>query len=362
MTLAGCLAAVLALSACGGSAEPSADPTDPSPAAAASESPSPPEELGTIKESGFGQRGQYVWATAVVHNNSAHVGQTVTVQFNVLDDSGELLASESQVEAFHQPEADHALGTQVALEPGQKAATIEATLDVEPYGAFTDKPFPDMPIDKMTLGKEYGSPKATFELTNPLTVALKSPRLVVVCRDNADEIIGGGAAFPTLVPASGTIKVDPHLLVSGDPANCEVHAGPPIDWDGEGLPDNAPAPSAEAGSAESALKTWVDQFNAKDWSAQYATLVRAQQAVISKDQYALCRSKEVAPVFTWKKVLAVTDAGEMPIPGADTTLPGTKVTVQLVMDGVKVPLDAHMFREDGEWHWTMTQENLDNCL
>lgn len=32
------------------------------------------------------------------------------------------------------------------------------------------------------------------------------------------------------------------------------------------------------------------------------------------------------------------------------------------MEGVKVPVDSHMVLEDGEWHWMMTQENVDNCL
>lgn len=302
----------------------------------------------------------------MVHNNSTYVGQTVTVQFNVLDDQGDLLASGSQVEAFYQPEADHALGAQVALEPGQKAAKVEATLDVEAMGAFSDTPFPDLKVSNMTLGQEYGQNTATFELSNPLTVALKSPRVAVVCRNKTDEIVGGGGAFPTLVPASGTVKVDPHLLVSGDPASCDVYPGPPVDWDGEGIEgtdaDAAEPAAGAADSAEAAFKSWMDQFNAKDWSAQYAILVSAQKSVISEGQYVSCRSKEMAPKFTWEKVLSVTDAGETPIPGTGVKLPATKVSVQVSMEGLKTPVDAHMFLEDGEWHWTMTQENLDSCI
>ncbi|WP_143780751.1 hypothetical protein, partial [Ornithinimicrobium sp. CNJ-824] len=78
--------------------------------------------------------------TALVHNNSAYVGQTVTVNFNVLDDEGNILASESQVESFSLPEADHIIGTQVSLSPGDAAAEVEAALDVEASGAFSLDP------------------------------------------------------------------------------------------------------------------------------------------------------------------------------------------------------------------------------
>ena len=90
-------ALVLSLSACGTDgtpepAEPAATSDDaptasPETAAVNTEgaTTSAPEELGTLKEAGFGQTDEYVWVTALVHNNSAYVGQTVTVNFNVLD-------------------------------------------------------------------------------------------------------------------------------------------------------------------------------------------------------------------------------------------------------------------------------------
>lgn len=361
----GCMAAVLALSACGGAAG-TKSATETATAAGASPSESAPAELGTIKESGFGQNGEYVWATAVVHNNSKYVGQTVTVQFNVMDSEGEILGSESAVEPFYRPDADHALGAQVDLEPGQKAATVEATLDVEATGAFSDKSFPEVSTGKVAVSEKYGAHEASFEVTNPLSVAMKSPRIAVVCRKGSDDIIGGGTTYPELVPASGKAMVDAHILVTGDPAGCDIFTGPPIDWDGEGLdseaPDSSESPADTAGSAEAALKTWLEQFNAKDWEAHYATLVSAQRAVISEDRYATCRSQDAPPKFTWEKVLAVKDAGETAIPGTDVELPSTQVSAQVSMEGVKVPVDSHMVLEDGEWHWMMTQENIDNCV
>jgi hypothetical protein len=366
-----CAAGVFALSACAsGSTPPTSAPaptTAQTPPVARS---SAPKELGTIKASGFGQQDQYVWVTAVVHNNSDLVGQTVTVNFNVLDNQGNLLKSQSQVESFFQPGADHAVGTQVGLEPGQKAAKVETTLDVEASGTFSDKPFPTLPITKVKVGKgQYGEDVASFEVSNPLTVALKSPRIAVVCTDAAGAIIGGGSEFPTLLPASGKVKVDASINVSGKPARCTVYSGPPFEWDGEGvdgIPGTASAPPSatsevDAGSPEGAFKTWMEHFNAKEWAAQYATLVSAQQAVISKSQYEACRSRSTAPKFKWVKVLAVTDAGPTAIPGTKVKLPATKVRVEVSVAGMKTPVDAHMYQEGGQWKWSMTQENISSC-
>ncbi|WP_404390406.1 hypothetical protein [Humibacillus xanthopallidus] len=305
--------------------------------------------------------------TAVVHNNSTYVGQAVTVSFNVLDEKGTLLKTASQVEAFYRPSADHALGTQVSLDPGQKAAKVEASLDVEANGAFSDKAFPAAPTGPVTVRTgEYGQTVASFELSNPLTVALKSPRVAVVCTNPSGAIVGGGSSYPELVPASGKVKVDTDVLVSGKPSTCSPYVGPDVSWDGEGTPpaeasSSAAAPQAATGSAEAAFKKWVERFNAKDWAAQYDTLVSAQRAVVSKDEYVACRSKTTAPEFKWLKVLSVTDGRADVIPGTNASLPSTKVTVQVAVQGAKVPVTAHMYQEDGQWRWSMTQENISNC-
>ncbi|MEW1952300.1 hypothetical protein [Terrabacter sp. NPDC080008] len=305
---------------------------------------------------------------AVVHNNSTYVGQAVTVSFNVLDAKGVLLKTESQVESFYRPGADHALGTQVSLEPGQKAAKVEASLDVEANGTFSDKPFPVAPTSPVKVGKdEYGQSVASFELTNPLTVALKSPRIEIVCTSKAGDIVGGGMSYPDLVPASGKVKVDAGILVSGKPAACSAYVGPDPSWDGEGVPAagattaTSTADANASGSAEAAFKTWVQQFNAKDWAGQYETLVSAQKAIVSKRAYVSCRSKTATPTFKWVKVLSVTDGGADVIPGTKASLPSTKVTIQVSLQGAKVPVTAHMYQENGQWHWSMTQENIDGC-
>ncbi|GAA2358304.1 hypothetical protein [Dactylosporangium salmoneum] len=48
------------------------------------------------------------------------------------------------------------------------------------------------------------------------------------CYDAANKIIGGGSEYPDLVPPSGKIAVEGHILTSGKPAACKVFPGSPI--------------------------------------------------------------------------------------------------------------------------------------
>lgn len=360
------LAALLLMTSCG--SDPATSNAQAGITGASVATRAAPAELGTLKEAGLGQAGQYVWATAIVHNNSTYVGQTVTVNFNVLDAGGGILASESQVESFSQPEADHIIGTQISLDKGAKAAKVEATLDVKAAGAFSDQPFPRISTSNYKIGKDdLGDIRVTFELSNPLSQALKAPRIGIACRNSGGAIIGGGSSFPDLVPAKGRIKVDAGILVSATPAKCSAFVGAPSDWSGtqEGASSTNSQPAqtsdaAAAGTAQAALKVWVDQFTSKNWSGQYATLLSAQRELISLRQYKACRSKDALGI-KWVKVLSVQDAGATPVPGTKLKLPSTKVTAQVSANGIKVPVDAHMFLEGGTWKWTMTQENLDGC-
>lgn len=351
------IATALALCGCSGGPDQTAD-ASPQPPVATS---SAPKELGTLKASGFGQSDEYVWATAIVHNNSDYVGQTVTVSFNVLDMAGEILATESQVESFSQPGADHVIGTQVDLEPGQKAAKVEATLDVEASGTFSDQPFPELPAFDVQVTGTGGHRNVAFVLSNPLTVALKDPGVQVVCMDAGRAIIGGGSAYPELVPAGGKVKVDTDVIVSGEPKDCTVFVGAPSDWEGVPSASASPIAQAPAGTAEDAFKVWVQQFGEKNWQGQYETLVGAQRKVISEREYVACRNAELPPALSWVKVLSVVDAGKTSIPGTNVALPATKVTAQVKANGLKVPVDAHMYLEDGAWKWSMTKENIANC-
>ncbi|QKE82891.1 hypothetical protein [Arthrobacter sp. NEB 688] len=354
--------AAITLAGCGSGSEPKEAATAAAPAA----SQAAPKDIGTITASGFGQADEYVWATAVVHNNSDNIGQTVTVSFNILGDAGEILGSESQVESFSQPSADHIIGTQISLEPGQKAAKVEATLDVEASGTFSDQPFPAIPVSDLKITGTGDHRDVSFVITNPLTIPIKDPRIALACKDKSGKLIGGDIAFPELVPAGGKIKVDTSPIVSGDPADCSVYVGPPVDWEGAPEAVASASPSATtaaepAGSAESAFRTWVTQFGERDWKSQYETLVGPQQELLTQREFIACRTAEAPPKITWSKALGATDVGDSAIPGTKTKLPATKVDAQLNVDGLKVPIDAHMFIEDGVWKWSLEKEALAKC-
>ncbi|MGW0420517.1 hypothetical protein [Streptomyces sp. NPDC003015] len=184
---------------------------------------------GQLVASGFGQQDEYVWVTSLVRNTSPHVGQTVTVQFNVLDANNKIIGSESQVENFSQPDQLLVLGTQVDVKPNEKAAKVKATLLVEDEGTFSTKPFPKIPTSAVHVSKgEYGDTTGTFEVSNPTTTPLKDARVGVICYDAKRNVIGGSSEYPDLVPPSGKIRVESTLNTLGIPAACDAYAGPGI--------------------------------------------------------------------------------------------------------------------------------------
>src|SRR4051812_45547461 len=76
-----------------------------------------------LMKSGFGQDGEYVWVTSLVHNDSGVVGQTVTVHFDLKDTSGILVKSADQVEAFSRPNEELNVATQVDVPLHTKIAS-----------------------------------------------------------------------------------------------------------------------------------------------------------------------------------------------------------------------------------------------
>ncbi|MET7672634.1 hypothetical protein [Micromonospora luteifusca] len=183
---------------------------------------------GSLLETGFGQRDIYVSLIAIVQNTSDKVGQTVTVQFNVKDANGELLASESQIEYFSRVGQKFPVQTQVEVPNGKKAAKVDATLLVEDKGNFPSEPFPEIKTGPVTVAKsEYGDEfAAKVEVTNPKTEPLKNPRVDFVCYDATKKIAGGGFTFPELIPPSGKALVEVNPLMTGKPASCVAFASP----------------------------------------------------------------------------------------------------------------------------------------
>ena len=183
---------------------------------------------GRIVESGFGQSGEYAWVIAMVKNESDHAGQTVTVNFNLRDKGGQLIASGSQVASFNWPGQTLPVGTQIDVTKGEKASTIEATVLVE-----DDDTFDDQVVDKDwgtfpgRLYSSYGSWGAKFEVKNPTPDALKSPAVEVVCHDAGGQIIGGSSAYPELVPPAGSVLVDvSDLYTHVKPHDCVAYLHP----------------------------------------------------------------------------------------------------------------------------------------
>ncbi|GAA3558008.1 hypothetical protein GCM10022197_11660 [Microlunatus spumicola] len=228
--LAAAACAVLLLSGCSspqtlsqntGEGEQKSDNSTPG----AAETPAT-EGKATLVKTGFGKDGDYGWASAIVTNSSAdNVGMFVTVQFNLLDSKGELVASESQVEQFTSADQTLALGTQVDVAGKAKVAKVEATLGLDNKTSMEDAP--NLPVGKVKVKKdEYGTKTAVFEVKNPGVEAQKSARIGVVCFDKSDKIIGGGTAYPDLIPAKGRVLVEANVTSAGTPDSCDAYAAP----------------------------------------------------------------------------------------------------------------------------------------
>ena len=168
--------------------------------------------------------------TALVRNDSDKIGATVIVNFNLLDAAGDIIVSSSQTEAFSRPGELLAVGTQIDVPAGAKPATLEATAQVEYPGIGPTEPFPELPFGQVIVGKdEFGGFVAAATLTNTTAQPLNSPRIGVVCLDAAGAVIGGSSIFPELVPPNGKVKVETlSLIVTGQPASCEMYAGAPL--------------------------------------------------------------------------------------------------------------------------------------
>lgn len=231
LRIAAPLILALSVSACGNSAND--DVVEQADSTGSDEKESnelPTDEQGSIIESGFGQGdSEYVWVTALVENKSDHVGQTVTVSFNLKDESGEVVATTDQVESFNWPGQKVAVGTQADVDPGVRVASVEATLLVEDDNAFGTESSDDLGTAIAEVVKsEYGDYEARYTVKNAGSTPLKDPRIGVICKNKDGKVTGGGSDYPTLVPPSGQIKVETSLIVSAKPATCTAYIGPSV--------------------------------------------------------------------------------------------------------------------------------------
>lgn len=230
LSVATSLAALLLLASCSGAEDDVVEQSSSTGSGENEATDIPAEEQGQLLESGFGQGdSEYVWVTALVENKSNHVGQTVTVSFNIKNESGEVVATTDQVESFSWPGQKLAVGTQADLDPGVRAASVEATLLVEDENTFGTEATDDLGTATADIVKsEYGDVEARYTVKNPTSKPLKDPRIGVICKDKAGKVNGGGSDYPTLVPPSGEIKVETSLIVSAKPGTCTAYIGPGI--------------------------------------------------------------------------------------------------------------------------------------
>lgn len=221
------IAASLVLVGCGGGDSDVVEQDSSENSKSDSKDKQPADEQGALIDSGFGQRDEYVGLAAVVKNKSDHAGQTVTVSFNIMDKSGELLKTESQVDSFAWPGQELAVVTQADLQPGQKAAEVKATLLVEDEGTFADSMSDDLGSDEAKVAKdEYGGLVARVELTNPTNDVLKNPKVAAVCKNGAGKIAGSGFTFPDLIAANGKYADDIDVVGSDSLKTCTVYLSP----------------------------------------------------------------------------------------------------------------------------------------
>ena len=185
-----------------------------------------PAKKSVILETGFGQSDEYVSLPALVENRTDHGGQTVTVSYNIKNEAGELIQTETQVESFSYAGQKLALVGWAEVKGRQTVGSVDATLLVEEDGIGEESDVRIEPIEAKVTKGEYGGFTATYKVKNPTTEALQDLRIGVICKDKNGKISGGGSDYPDLVPPSGEIVLATDVTASVVPATCTAYVGP----------------------------------------------------------------------------------------------------------------------------------------
>ena len=168
--------------------------------------------------------------TSLVENQTAdNIGQFVTVQFNLLDSDGKVLGRAHRVDAFSRADQKLAVGTQVDIPDRGKVAKVEATMEISDNPNVDTEPFPEITTGKVKVVKsKYGDQVGRVLVNNPTDKSLKTPRVGVICVNAKDRVIGGGSAYPELIPPSGQVLQELNLITSGRIERCDAYAGPDL--------------------------------------------------------------------------------------------------------------------------------------
>lgn len=180
----------------------------------------------TIETFGAGGQGRYLWVTSIVRN--VQPGQFVVVSFNLFNAAGSIVATASQTEQGVNPNARIIIGTQVRVPEGDPVISVQPWIDAHHY----DAPDPQYRDVILSMGPVsittniFDQPAVQALLTNNSGQQIPGARVGVACFDAQGSIIGGGVSFPEAIPAWGQIMVNSDVMVSQEPAHCEMTAQP----------------------------------------------------------------------------------------------------------------------------------------
>lgn len=184
------------------------------------------EPSAKIVESGFGQNESVARAMVVAESTNAEaVGQFVTASVNFLDETGSILATETQVEQFAWESQQIALP--VTFYYGDQDVkpivdSIEVSVSVSDHN-LKAVIRPELPVlDAIEIQpRRGGGTKTAFEFNNE-GEALDGLRVGSVCYNEEGQILGGDFAFPKAVPSSGKIRIEVDNSVVENPVACKA--------------------------------------------------------------------------------------------------------------------------------------------
>lgn len=206
-------ALLLVLASCGSDESGPSSPDDDAPA---------DESVGEIVETGFGQNGQYAQGVAIFEHTADRAGQYVVVTMSALDEAGEIIQTEEQIDQIATP--GQTIPILVWFDLGDESKTIasvDASVSFNDYDEDVDQPSYGT-VEASEIYEEYGQASAKFPVINDTDEPIDGLHIHIVCRDAAGAINGGQFTTHESVPASGEVLIDTTITTSGMPATCNA--------------------------------------------------------------------------------------------------------------------------------------------